>query len=175
MRIRVLFEDESCFGRISDQRRCWGPLPSRPEVGQQIVREFIYALAAVCPYDGRLTSLVMPWVDTEIMSIFLAHITQEFAGDFCLLFMDGAGWHKAKELKVPKSMKLLFLPPYSPELNPVEPIWDHLRENYFANRAFDSLGEVEERLCQAIRGLILNPNTIQSITCFHWLNTLCMT
>jgi len=170
----VLFEDESCFGRISDHRRCWGPLPHRPEAGQQVVREFVHALAAVSPHDGSLACLIMPWLDTEIMSIFLAYTAQEFSGDFCLMFLDGAGWHRANDLRVPPSMKLLFLPPYSPELNPVEGVWEHLRENYFANRVFDTLEQLEKRLCQALNHLINHPDMVRSMTNFHWLNTLCL-
>lgn len=172
--MRVLFQDEGRFGRISDRKRCWGPLPRRPEVSQQVVREFVFTLAAVCPSDGRIASLIMPWVDTEIMSIFLAHTAEVFPGDFCLLFLDGAGWHRANKLRIPKTMKLHFLPPYSPELNPVELIWDHLRENHFSNRVFESLDEVEEALCKGISTLIKEPKLVHSMTNFPWLNTLCL-
>jgi len=140
-----------------------------------VVREFVYSLAAVSPSDGGLASLVMPWVDTEIMSIFLAHVAKVFSDDFCIMFLDGAGWHRANNLRVPENMKLLFLPPYSPELNPAEPLWDHLQENYFANRVFDSLDAVEETLCAALRNLIENPEKVRSMTNYSWLNTLSMT
>ena len=175
MKVRVLFQDEARFGRISDQRRCWAPLPRRPEVGQQVIREFIYSLAAVSPCDGGLASLIMPTVDTEIMSLFLAHTARIFQGDYCLMFLDGAGWHHAQELRVPPSIRLLPLPPYSPELNPVEGIWDHLRENHFANRVMTSLEEVEELLCQALHQLILQPDSVCSMTNYPWLNTICLT
>ena len=175
MKLRVLFQDEGRFGRISDRRRCWGPLPERPQVAQQVIREFIYSLAAVSPQDGHLASLIMPAVDTEIMSIFLAHTAQVFPGDFCLMFLDGAGWHQARELQVPPTIRLLPLPPYSPELNPVEGIWNHLRENHFANRALASLEEVENLLCHALRHLILHPELVRSMTNYPWLNPLCLT
>lgn len=175
IRVRLLFQDESRFGRISDHRRCWAPLPMRPLVSQQVVREFLYVMAAVSPSDGQLASLIMPWVDTEIMSIFLAHVTKEFSEDFCLIFLDGAGWHKADELRIPKNMKILFLPPYSPELNPVESLWEHLRKNYFGNRVFGSLQELENCLCQALNNLINQPQTVKSLTNYDWLNTLCLT
>jgi len=172
--VRVLFQDESRFGRISDLRRCWGPLPKRPEAGQQVIREFVYSIGAVCPGDGALSSLIMPWVDAEIMSLFLAHTAREFAGDFCILFLDSAGWHIAKNLRVPRSMKLLYLPPYSPQLNPIEHIWDHIRENHFSNRVFSSLDDVENTLSAALKGLSAMPETVKSMTNFHWLNTLCL-
>lgn len=169
-----MFEDEGRFGRISDRRHCWGPPKKRAEVCHQIVREYVYTLAAVSPCDGHLASLIMPWLDTEVMSIFLDHIAHQFQDDFCILLTDRAGWHNSKDLKIPKSIKLVFLPPYSPELNPVEVLWDHIRENYFANKVFDSLDEVEETLCCGIKHLIFNPDIVKSMTNFPWLNTLRM-
>ena len=171
-RLRLLFQDEARFGRISDRRRCWAPLPVRPIVGQQIVRQFVYGLAAVSPFDGRLCSLVLPWVDTEAMSLFLAHTAASFARDHCLMLFDGAGWHTAHALKVPPNLTLLRLPPYSPELNPTEHIWDHLRENYIGNRVFSSLNRVIDQLCVGLRDLHHQPKLVQSLTCFDWLNTL---
>jgi hypothetical protein len=172
MRIRILFEDEACFGRISDHRRCWAPLPKRPDVGRQVVRQFVYNMAAVSPYDGALSSLIVPYVDAEIMSVFLAQVAKEFKGEFCLVFVDGAGWHHARGLRIPRYMKLLFLPPYSPELNPAELLWEHLRENHFANHAYETLAEVEDVLCEAVRNLMDDTAAVKSMTLFPWLNTL---
>ena len=175
MKVRLLFQDEASFGRISDRRRCWAPLPTRPIVSHQIVREYVYALAAVCPRDGQLVSLVMPWLDGETTSVFLEHAARQFADEFCVMLLDGAGWHRANDLRVPPNMKLLPLPPYSPELNPVEHIWDHLRENSFKNTAFDSLDDVEDTLCAGLKNLHDNPEMVRSMTSFDWINTLCLT
>ena len=62
MPVKIFFQDEARFGRISDQRRCWAPMGTRPAVGRQVIREFIYAIAAVCPQTGEISSLIMPWV-----------------------------------------------------------------------------------------------------------------
>ncbi len=175
MPVRILFQDEARFGRISDRRRCWAPRIQRPEVAQQVIREFLYAVAAVDPFRGDMAALVMPWVDTEVMSLFLAYTAELFPDTFCLMFLDGAGWHTAKGLRVPSTMKLLWLPPYSPELNPTEHIWEYLRENDFGNDHFDSLDAVEDRLCASLRRLSEQPDLVKSMTCFDWINTLCMT
>ena len=172
MPVRLLFQDEARFGRISDQRRCWAPLPLRPIVGQQIVRQFVYGLAAVSPLDGELCSLVLPWVDAEAMSLFLAHTAARFPNQYCLMLLDGAGWHRALTLRVPPNMQLLPLPPYSPELNPVEHLWDHLRENYLGNRVFLSLQQVIQQVCRGLKTLHQQPQLVQSMTCFDWFNTL---
>ena len=93
-----------------------------------------------------------------------------------VMFLDRAGWHIAGALRVPKTIKLLFLPSYSPELNSVEPLWDHLRENYFGNRIFHSLKEGENLLCKALRHLMTHPDEVRSMTHFDWLrNALCLT
>ena len=173
--LKVLFQDESAFGRISDRRRCWAPMHERPIVGQQVIREFIYAMAAICPESGQITSLVMPWVDTEVMSIFLTQVSIEFKDAHCLMFLDGAGWHTAKGLRMPKNITLSFFPSYSPELNPVEHIWEHLRENYFGNQSFDSLDEVEDALCSTLHTIGEDYELVSSLTYFDWLKTITLT
>jgi len=174
-RLRLLFQDEARFGCISDQRRCWAPWPLRPIVGQQIVRQFVYGLAAVSPLDGQLCSLVLPWVDAPAMSMFLDHTAARFRKEHCLMILDGAGWHTAAGLQIPPTMHLLRLPPYSPELNPVEHIWDHLRENYISNRIFGSLEAVVNQVCVGLRYLHHQPDLVRSMTCFDWLKTLSLT
>lgn len=91
--------------------------------------------------------------------------------DYCAIFLDGAGWHIAHTLRIPAHMRLVFLPPYSPELNPVEPIWDHIREKYFANRLFKSLRAVEQRLHDAFGDLQQTPDLVKSITNFNWVKS----
>ena len=175
MRTRVLFQDEARFGRISDRRRCWGPMPQRPVVGTGKFLVPFRLKAAICPSDGQMATLVMPTVDAEIMSLFLRHTAEVFAGDYCLMFLDRAGWHLARDLDIPPTIRLLHLPPYSPELNPVEVLWKHLRENYFGNLVMKSLDEVEDRLVEAMHDLIQHPEIVRSLAEFHWIKTICLT
>ena len=119
-----MFEDEARFGRINDPRRCWAPAGIRPIVGRRIVREYTYAFAAVSPHDGVLDSLVLPNGDAETMSFFLTEVARRHPSEFILMLLDGAGWHTAHDVVVPENMRLAALPPYSPELNPTEHIWD---------------------------------------------------
>jgi len=175
VRVRLLFQDEARFGCISDQRRCWAPWPLRPVVGHQVIREFVYGLAAVSPFDGELCSLVLPRVDAETMSLFLAHTAARFPQDHCLMLLDGAGWHTAAALQVPPTLHLLSLPPYSPELNPVEHLWDHLRENYIGNQVFSSLDAVVDQLSAGLHYLHQHREIVRSMTCFDWIKTLSLT
>lgn len=175
MPVRLLFQDEGRFGRINDPRRCWVPLPLRPRVGQQIVRQYVYNYVAVSPMDGRLSSLTLPYANAEAMSVFLEHVASDFADNWCVMFLDGAGWHIARDLRIPKTIRLLPLPPYSPELNPAEHIWEDLRENDFRNDTFDSLEAVEQRLHEGLVRLAANPDHVKSLTCFDWIKTIRMT
>ena len=167
---RLMFQDEARFGRINDPRRCWAPKGFRPEVGMQIVREYTYAFGAVSPHDGTLDSLVMPVVNAEAMSIFLEEVARRHPEEFILMFLDGAGWHRANDLAVPGNMRLEALPPYSPQLNPVEHIWDEIREKWFANEVFNSLDAVEDRLVEALFALENDRDLVASTTGFDWIN-----
>jgi transposase len=85
------------------------------------------------------------------------------------MFLDQAGWHKAKDLEIPENIRLVSLPAYSPELNPTEHVWDELREKYFHNIAFNSIGAVEDRLEEGLRDLENNNTLVQSMTAFNWI------
>ena len=143
----------------------------RPIVASQVVREYIYAYVALCPFDGSMEALVAPDVDTDVMSVFLGEVSKRFANEHVILIMDQAGWHKAKRLKIPSNITLHWLPPYSPELNPVEHLWEEIREKWFHNRVFSSIGEVENQLIQALQHLILLPFLVQSFALFSRMTT----
>ncbi len=167
--MRLLFEDEARFGRINDPRRCWAPPGIRPEVSARIVREYSYVYAAVSPHDGTLDSLVLPFVSAEAMSWFLGEVSRRHPDEFLIMILDRAGWHIARDLVVPPHMRLLPLPPYSPQLNPQEHIWDELREKWFNNVVFDSLDAVEDRLVQGLAELERSPAKVASLTGFDWI------
>ncbi len=168
--VRILAQDEGRFGRINEPHRCWAPLPHRPSAPRQIVREYLYVFSAVCPAQGRMTSLILPWANTETMSLFLEHLSAEFADEFLIVVMDQAGWHLAKGLQVPENIRLILLPAYAPELNPVEHIWADLREKDLANQAFSSLDGIEDQLCRGLQRLTAHPDYLRSLTAFPYLN-----
>jgi transposase len=168
-----MFQDEGRFGRISDPRRCWAPKGMRPDAPAQFVREYTYAFAAVSPTDGILDSLILPEVNSRTMSLFLAEVSSRHPNDFILMFMDRAGWHRAKDLKIPENINLSWLPPYSPQLNPVEHIWDEIREKYFANLVFHSMESVENTLCEALASLEKSPLKVAGLTGFEWIVSIC--
>lgn len=144
--LRLVFQDEARFGRISDTRYCWCRRPSRPLVKSMVTQQYTYAYGAVSPQDGRFDSLVLPHVNAGCMQIFIDEIARRYPDDNIIMALDGAGWHKSKAFLLPGNRRLLFLPPYSPELNPQEHLWDELREKHFHNRVFDSLDAREDNL-----------------------------
>ena len=164
-----MFQDEARFGRINQARRCWAPQGLRPEVSVQIVREYTYLFGATSPHDGVLDTLILPEVNAEAMSLFLAEVALRHSQDYILMVLDGAGWHRARDLVTPPNMRLVFLPPYSPELNPMEHVWEEIREKWFPNRVFNSLEAVEDRLVQAVRYLESQRQLVASITGFDWV------
>jgi hypothetical protein len=159
-------EDEGCFGRISVPRRAWAPPGIRPRSPRQVVREYLYVYAAVAPEMGKMTSLILPTADTAMMNLFLEHVAKTFADYFIVMQLDQAGWHEAKDLKVPENIRLIPQPAYSPELNPVEHVWEHLREKHFPNFACSSLDEVIDKLCEGLTQLESEPKRLRSMTYF---------
>jgi DDE superfamily endonuclease len=162
-------QDEGRFGRISRPKRCWAPPGIRPHAPAQVVRESVYVFAAVAPALGRMTSLVLPTANTAMMNLFLAHVSHTFADYFIVMQVDQAGWHRSKALQVPANIRLIEQPAYSPEVNPVEHIWEELREKYLHNRAFLSLDLLIERLCQGLNELTDDKERLCSMTGFPHL------
>ena len=169
-----MFQDEGRFGRIHDPRRCWAPSGVRPDVPQQVVREYTHAFAAVSPHDGVLDSLILPEVNAEMMTLFLEEVSRRHSDEFIMMFMDQAGWHRAKALKIPENMSLVWLPAYSPQCNPVEHLWEEIREKWFENKVFDSLDSVEDTLVTALATLEKDKKKVLGLTGFDWIVNICM-
>jgi len=166
-------QDEGCFGRISMPQRCWAPPKVRPQVARQVVREYVYVYSAVAPLSGQMTSLLLPRADTAMMNLFLEHVSQEFSDSFIVMQVDRAGWHDGSNLSIPENIRLIAQPAYSPELNPVEHVWDYLRENYFHNWAAPTLKQVIDVLIDGLDHLAVNVELLQSMTNFPHLRVIC--
>jgi hypothetical protein len=161
--IYLMFQDEARFGRISDTRRCWCPKPNRPVCQAMVTHEYTYAYAAVSIADGELDSLILPYVNGACMQVFLDEVAARHPTERIVMVLDGAGWHESNSLKLPANLRLLTLPPYAPELNPVEHIWDELREKWFHNRVFESHKALEDHLEAALLSMEKDPKRVRSI------------
>ena len=164
-----MFQDEARFGRINDVRRCWAPLPIRPVCQGMLTHEYTYAYGAVDVISGELDSLILPHVNTDCMQIFLDEVGARHPKCTIIMVLDGAGWHASSALKPPHNMKLLSLPPYAPELNPVEHLWDELREKFFHNKAFNSMDALEDQLEAGLRALESDTPRVRSIVAWDWI------
>lgn len=164
-----MFQDEARFGRINDPRRCWAPPNTRPVVGKQIVREYTYLYGAFSPQDGISDLLILPAMNGICMDIFLREVADRHPDDLILMVCDGAPCHSGTALMIPENMMIETLPPYSPQLNPSENMWDHIREKHFENLVFESMEAVEERLCVAANAVENSPEIVRSITAWKWI------
>lgn len=167
--LRLLFEDEARFGRMSDPIRCWSPAGCRPEVPTHRVREYTHVFGSVCPQDGELISLILPQADTAAMSLYLAEVARRHPDEHILMFLDRAGWHRAKALVVPANLSLDWLPPYSPQCNPQELIWREMRRQPFGNHDYRSMRAVESALVRRLKELESAPERLRSLTGFDWI------
>ncbi|MBA3663181.1 MAG: transposase [Bacteroidetes bacterium] len=134
------------------------------------MREYLYAFTTVCPQTGETCSIISPFCNTEAMNALLAETSATFPHYRIIMIMDSAGWHTTHKLMLPENISILPLPPYSPELNPTEHIWDYIREQKeFNNYTFDSLDAVDEQLGIALCDLQNEKITISNMCNFDWL------
>ena len=123
--LKVFFQDEARFGRMSNPARCWASADFSPIVPMQRVREYTYIYGAVCPADGESFSLILPSANTEMMTLYLREFSLFYKDYRIVMVMDGSPWHKAKDLETFENIRIIFQPSYSPELNPAEHLWEH--------------------------------------------------
>ncbi len=121
-----------------------------------------YLYSSIDSNNGKHFTILLPNVNTDCMNVYLKELSKEIKGDF-ILIMDGAGWHKSKNLIIPKNIQIILLPPYCPELNPVERLWRYIKDNTIKNKVFETLTELENLVCKFVRNL---GNEIIKNTCF---------
>lgn len=166
-KIRLMFMDEASFGRISEPSYCWCPSGVRPAVPSHRIREYVYAFGAIDPINGDDYFIITPKCNTAWTNEFLKVLSNEFKNDYILLCADNASWHKAQNLEVPDNITFFYLPPYTPELNPIEQIWKEVRKDGFKNTLFATLSKVVDKLSSSLT--TLSKNTVKSICGRDWI------
>ena len=164
-----MFQDEARFGRLPVVRSAWAPKGVRPKITAAVEREFRYEYGAISPFEGEIDWMSADSMNTENMSRFLAKVSVAHPNDLILMVVDGASSHRAKDLTVPSNIILQGMPPYSPELNPVEHLWDHVREKACANTYFDHLDHVLEKVEHELSRLSQMSSTVASMFCWPWI------
>lgn len=145
--------DEGRFGLKSTYTRTWTRRGATPSV--RVIQGYknFYAYSCTSPQNGDQFTLFLPEVNSAMMSLFLKEFSKQHKGEHLLIVLDQAGWHMSKKLRSPKNIELLYLPPYSPELNPVERLWRHLKAAATHNILHLTLDELTNSLQKAIQAL----------------------
>lgn len=165
-----MFQDEAGFGRISKIGKCWAPKGIRPIVPSHHIREYRYCYGAVDAHTGESFFLIAGACNTAWMNTFLKELSSAYPNDYIILVMDNAIWHKSKALEIPTNIEFAFIPPYTPEMNPIEQVWAEIRKRGFKNKAFKTLENVIDKLQEVIQGL--HWSTLKSIVSRRWTSNI---
>jgi len=172
--IELWWQDEARVGQQGSLTHIWAGQGSRPAAPRDQRYDWAYIFGAVCPARGVGAALVLPEANAEAMNLHLAEISRQVSpGAHAVVVLDGAGWHQpGGRLHVPENLSLLHLPPYSPELNPVENIWQYIKQNFLSNRVYDGYDAIVDACCAAWNALMAMPERIRSIAERAWANTV---
>ena len=162
--LRVYFQDESRFGQQGTTTNVWARRGSRPTAVRQTEYQYLWVLGAVCPETGHAEGLLSPQLNTKIVNTFLAQFSQTLAAnEHAAMIWDGAGFHVSGQLQVPANVTLIQLPPYSPELNPIENLWHYLKSHFWSNRAYADYDALEEAAMHAWRRAVLDADLMKTV------------
>lgn len=167
--IEVWFQDEMRLGQKNPRTRRWARRGTRPQAVADLRTKSAYLFGAICPARGTGAAIVMPRADTQAMQHHLDEIARSLAPKaHAVLVLDQAGWHTTEKLRLPENLSLLPLPPKSPELNPVENVWQFLRQTKLSNRIFSGYDAIVTAACEAWNSLLADPPRITSIGTRQW-------
>ncbi len=169
--VEVWWQDEARVGQKNKITRRWAKRGTRPSAPKDQRTTSAYIFGAICPNKGKAAGLVMPHANTEALNAHLAEIALTVEpGAHALVMLDRAGWHTSSTLEVPGNITLMPLPPRAPELNPVENVWQFMRDNWLSNRVFQSYDDILDHCCNAWNNLASQPARIASIGTRKWAN-----
>ncbi|MDT8343542.1 MAG: IS630 family transposase [Thermohalobaculum sp.] len=167
--IEIWFQDEARVGQKNKITRRWARRGTRPRAPHDQRTKWAYIFGAICPAEGKGAGLVMLWCDTDTMAEHLKLISAEVApGAHAILLLDQAGWHTSSKLAVPDNITIVPIPPRSPELNPVENVWQFIRDNWLSNRVFKNYDDIVAHCCESWNKLMDQPWRISSIGRRTW-------
>jgi transposase len=155
------FFDESRFGTHSKIGHGWFKTGIRTPVKIKLGYKNFYLYSAASPKTGKEFTLLLPKVNIDCMNIFLREFAKVNLERKITIVMDGAGWHKSDKLIIPKNIRIIILPSYSPELNPTEKLWQYIKDHTIKNRIYKTICELENVVCEFVK--TLTPEIIKSI------------
>ena len=167
--IEIWWQDEARIGQKNKITRRWAKRGTRPEAPLDLRTRSAYIFGAICPKEGKAAGIIMPKCNSFAMELHLEEISLSVAENaHAIIIMDQAAWHTSAKLKVPENISIVPLPPKSPELNPVENIWQFMRDNWLSNRVFKSYEEIVDICCDAWNRLCDQPWKIMTIGTREW-------
>ncbi|MDY6896032.1 MAG: IS630 family transposase [Thermotogota bacterium] len=167
--VDIWFQDEARVGQRGTSTRVWAEKGTRPRSIQQQQFLSAYIFGAFCPENNAAAGIIMPKSDTEAMEIHLKAISDKIAGGrHGLIVLDRAAWHITGKLQCPENISLLPLPPYSPELNPAEQVWQQLRQDSLSNRCFETYENIVDACCDAWNSFTSKAGAIKSLCSRTW-------
>ena len=167
--LEIWFQDEARLGQKNGRTRIWAKKGTRPPLPADQRYKNAYLYGAICPRLGKGAALMLPDANTEMMQLHLDEISRMVARNaHAVVLMDRAGWHTTGNLEIPRNITIILLPSKSPELNPVENIWQYLRQNWLSNRIFETYRDILDAGCEAWNRLIQLPEVITSIGMRDW-------
>ena len=168
-KIEIWFQDEARIGQKNKITRRWAKRGTRSSAPRDQRTASTYIFGAICPKQGKGAALILPFCNTEAMNLHLMEIAKAVApGAHAVLLVDQAGWHLSAGLFIPANITIIPLPPKCPELNPVENIWQYMRDNWLSNRIFKSYDDIVDHCCYAWNTLLDRPWKIMSIGLRQW-------
>lgn len=168
-KIEIWWQDETRVGQQGSLSRVWATKGTRPRVVRQ--RQFLstYIFGACCPAKDKGCALILPECTTGMMQLHLDEISKHVEENFhAIIIMDRAGWHTTEALVIPSNISLLPLPPYSPELNPMEQVWQKLKHTSLSNRTFKSYEEIVDCCSNAWTSFVDENGNINSLCNRAW-------
>ena len=168
-RVDIWFQDEARFGQQNTTTRLWARKGTRPRAIRQQQFDYAHFFGAVCPETGDTEALIVPYLSKDIMRQHLSQIAQRTkAGRHAVVVMDGAGWHTPDIADEFTNLSIIKLPPYSPELNPIEQVWSWLRQHYLANRNFQCYEDIVNACSNAWNNFISDTKRVMSLCQRDW-------
>jgi DDE superfamily endonuclease len=168
--VRLFFQDEARIGQKGRTAHVWWKRGERPPGLCDRRFTFAYIFAAVEPGTDNGFALVLPSANTEAMQLFLDRFAATIGADeHAAMVLDQAGWHGSNDLVVPDNITLVPLPPYSPELNPVERVWLYLKERFLSLRLHNDYNAIAAAASKAWMRLCRERGRLTSLTSYPWI------
>ncbi|WP_418357942.1 IS630 family transposase [Shewanella basaltis] len=162
--IDIWFQDEARIGQQNTTSKLWAEKGTRPLAVRQRQFEYVHLFGAVCPRNGATEAFISPYINKEVMRQHLSQISLATpSGRYAVVIMDGASWHANDIADDFENLSVVKLPPYSPELNPIEQVWSWLRQHKLANRCFEGYESIVDACCEAWSAFIEDKERVKKL------------